>query len=138
VAILMGDRPELLDVYYGTLWAGPTVVPLYARLGKDGHRHILEDSGAKVVCHDEKMAGRVADVAVGAGPEHLVSVDASSPVGERPLLLADLQARQPDGPGRPEVSPGDRAGLFSTVAPPAGRRGWSTPTAASSPPSCRS
>jgi fatty-acyl-CoA synthase len=114
VAILMGDRPELLDVYYGTLWAGLTVVPLNARLGKDDHRHILEDSGAKVVCHDEKMAGRVADVAVGAGPEHLVSVDASSPVGERPLLLADLQARQTDGPGQPEVSADDRAGLFYT------------------------
>jgi fatty-acyl-CoA synthase len=114
VAILMSDRPELLDVYYGIVWAGLTVVPLNARLGKEDHRYILEDSGAKVVCFDDKMAARVADVAVGTGPEHLVSVDASSPVGDRPLLLSDLQARQPDGPGQPPVSVDDRVGLFYT------------------------
>jgi len=28
--VLMSDRPELLDIFYGTLWAGLAIVPLNA------------------------------------------------------------------------------------------------------------
>src|SRR5690348_9340035 len=59
VAILMDDRPELLDVYYGALWAGLVVVPLNTRLSAADHQHIVCDSGASVLVHDAAHAERV-------------------------------------------------------------------------------
>jgi fatty-acyl-CoA synthase len=113
VAILMSDRPELLDAYYGILWAGLAVVPLNARLGREDHRFILEDSGARVVVHDASTADRVADVALDAGVDTLISVDEEA-VLDGGHLLSRLTVDQPDGPGRPESSPDDLFGVFYT------------------------
>ncbi len=112
VAILMGDRPELLDVYYGAMWAGLAVVPLNARLGRDDHRYILEDSGARVVAHDASSAERVADVADGI--DQLISVEDEAALAGSGPPLSRLLADQPDGPGMPDTAPDDLLGIFYT------------------------
>jgi fatty-acyl-CoA synthase len=113
VAILMTDRPELLDAYYGALWAGLAVVPLNAKLGADDHIYIVRDSGARVLVHDAEHADRVTEIQAEVDVELLVCVDddAVLPGG---LSLPRLQLEQPDGPGAPAVSPDDLFGIYYT------------------------
>jgi fatty-acyl-CoA synthase len=100
VALLMQDRPEVLEVYWGAMWAGLAIVPLNAKLAAADHAHIVEDSGARVLCHDDHFAQRAADL----------------DVGERLGLdrLAELAAAERSGPGPAEVEPDDLAAIFYT------------------------
>jgi len=113
VAILMADRPEVLDVYYGALWAGLAVVPLNAKLGAADHTHIVRDSGARVVAHDAEHADRVTEVQADAGIEIVLCVDddAVLPGG---LSLPRLRREHDDGPGMPDVAPDDLFGIYYT------------------------
>ena len=113
VAILMGDRPELLDLYYGALWAGLAIVPLNAKASASDHAYIIGDCGARVVVHDASKADRVDGARAEADLEHVFSVD-SDGVLQGGGYLPDLVAKQPDGAGRPDVDPGDRYGIFYT------------------------
>ncbi|HEY2204415.1 MAG TPA: AMP-binding protein [Pseudonocardia sp.] len=113
VAVLMSDRPELLDVYYGALWAGLAIVPLNAKASAADHAYIIGDCGARVVIHDAGKAERVEGARSEADVEHVLCVDAEG-VLERGRLLGDLTSRESDGPGRPEVAPTDRYGIFYT------------------------
>lgn len=113
VAILMTDRPELLDVYYGALWAGLAVVPLNAKLGADDHIFIVSDSGARALVHDAEHGDRVTEIQAALDVELLVCVDddAVVPGGSS---LPRLQLEQPDGPGGPAVAPDDLFGIYYT------------------------
>ena len=103
VAILMQDRPEVLDVYWGAMWAGLAVVPLNAKLSASDHAHIVEDSGARALCHDDAFAERAAglDVLELLGLERLAELSAGQDGG-------------PGGRGSPEVEPDDLAAIFYT------------------------
>lgn len=113
VAILMADRPELLDVYYGASWAGLAVVPLNAKLGTADHIYIVRDSGARVLVHDAEHADRATEIQAELGIDSLVCVDddAVPPDG---VSLSRLQLDYPDGPGMPAVSPDDMFGIYYT------------------------
>jgi fatty-acyl-CoA synthase len=111
VAVLMTDRPELLDVYYGALWAGLAIVPLNAKASASDHAYILSDCGARVVVHDGSKADLVDSARAEA--EHVLSVDEQA-VLSGGAYLPNLVAKQPDGEGRPEVTPDDRYGIFYT------------------------
>lgn len=102
VALLMQDRPELLDVAWGAMWAGLAVVPLDAELPPAALAQVVEDSGARVLCHDEAFADRAAGL---EGPR-LVTLD----------HLTGLAARQDDGPGLPDTHVDDLAALLYTGA----------------------
>jgi long-chain acyl-CoA synthetase len=52
VAVLMRNRPELLEVMYACFKAGVCLVPLNARFTADEVRYHVDDSGAVVVCTD--------------------------------------------------------------------------------------
>jgi len=52
VAVLMRNRPELLEVMYACFKAGVCLVPLNARFTPEEVRYHVEDSGAVVVCTD--------------------------------------------------------------------------------------
>lgn len=114
VAILLEDRPELLDVYYGALWAGLVVVPLNTRLSAADHQYIVCDSGASVLVHDAPHAMRVRQIRGTSGVDAVVSVDEDAvlPGG---YSFARLTARRPDGAGAPEVSPDDLYGIYYTL-----------------------
>ena len=113
VAVLMSDRPELLDVYYGALWAGLAIVPLNAKASASDHAYIIGDCGARAVVHDASKADRVDGARAETDVEHVFSVDRDA-VLDGGGYLPDLMGRQPDGPGRPEVTPEDRYGIFYT------------------------
>lgn len=113
VAILMGDRPELLDAYYGALWAGLVVVPLNAKLGADDHIHIAADSGARALVHDAAHADRVTVVHAAVDVEFLVSVDEDAVLGKG-SSLPRRQLEYSDEPGMPSVGPDDLFGIYYT------------------------
>ncbi|GAA5175810.1 AMP-binding protein [Pseudonocardia eucalypti] len=113
VAILMTDRAELLDVYYGALWAGLSIVPLNAKASASDHAYIIGDSGARVVVHDASKADRVEKARSETDFERAISVDADA-VLEGGAYLPKLLDAESDGRGRPEVSPDDRLGIFYT------------------------
>ncbi|MGC7094818.1 AMP-binding protein [Amycolatopsis lurida] len=114
VAILMNDRPEQLDVYYGALWAGLAVVPLNARLGVADHQYIVCDSGALVLVHDAVHARRVRQIRGTSGVEHMVSVDDDA-VLDGGHSWPRLSCHQPDHPGSPPVFPSDLYGIYYTA-----------------------
>jgi fatty-acyl-CoA synthase len=117
VAILMSDRPELLDAFYGAQWAGLSVVPLNAKMAVEDHAYILGNSGARVVVHDASKADQVAKARSQTESElfveHVLSVDADAVLdgGQELAALAQLQQ---DGAGLPDVTPDDRIGIFYT------------------------
>ncbi|MGQ0479802.1 MAG: AMP-binding protein [Pseudonocardia sp.] len=113
VAILMGDRPELLDVFYGAVWAGLAVVPLNAKASAADHAHVIADSGARVVVHDSAKAERVDAARAEADVEHTLCVDADG-VLDHGQHLARLVGREPAGAGRPDVTSDNRFGIFYT------------------------
>ncbi len=113
VALLMSDRPELLNAYYGALWAGLAVVPLNARAGLEDHSYIVADSGARIVCHDAAHAERVQEIRGDVPAEFYVCVDADG-VLDGGHDLAALLAAQDAGPGRPDVEPDDLFGIYYT------------------------
>ncbi|MFI6027091.1 AMP-binding protein [Amycolatopsis magusensis] len=114
VAILMSDRPELLDVYYGALWAGLAVVPLNSRLGVADHQYIVCDSAAEVLVHDAVHARRVQQIRGTSGVEHVVSVDDDA-VLTGGHSWQRLSCHQPDHPGAPTVFPSDLYGIYYTA-----------------------
>jgi fatty-acyl-CoA synthase len=113
VAVLMTDRPEVLDVHWGAVWAGLAVVPLTAKASASDHAYLIGDCGARVVVHDAGKADRVEGARKETDIEHLFCVDRDG-VFEGGRYLPDLVKAQPDGPGLPEVTPDDRYGIFYT------------------------
>jgi fatty-acyl-CoA synthase len=111
VGILMTDRPELLDVYYGAMWAGLAVVPLGAKLSAEDQDYILRDSGARVLVTDRALAERAETVRDAVEIVASVHEDAV-PSGGRGF--GKLTGAESDGPGMPEVSPDDLLGIYYT------------------------
>jgi len=78
------------------------------RLGPRVHHRRLRRPG---VVHDASKADRVAGARAETDVEHVFSVDADA-VLDGGGYLPHLVGVQPDGPGRPEVTPDDRYGIF--------------------------
>ncbi len=114
VALLMPDRPEVLFVYYGALWAGLGVVPINSRLGAEDQQYILADSGAKVVVHDKAYAERLASILPElAEPPKPLSVDDSA-VLEGGASFATMCANESGDRGMLAVAPDDLFGIYYT------------------------
>ncbi|GAA0389337.1 AMP-binding protein [Streptomyces luteireticuli] len=113
VVLLMGDRPELLDVHYGILWAGLAIVPMNAKAGAADLAFVVNDCGARAVVHEAASADRVHVARAGTSLEFALCVDAEG-VLDGGAHLGRLAAKQPDSPGLPEVHPGDRYGILYT------------------------
>lgn len=61
VAVALKNRPEFLEVFFGTLRIGAIFVPLNFRLAPDQLRYMLEDSGSRVVVLQDAVAAMVDD-----------------------------------------------------------------------------
>src|SRR5918995_4170149 len=57
IAILCGNRLELLETVLGCAWSGAIAVPLNTALRAAGLRHALADSGARVIVVEPELAG---------------------------------------------------------------------------------
>ena len=101
VAFVMTDSPDLLNMMWGALWAGLTIVPLNARLGLDDHVYMVEDSGAKALAFNQGTAERGAEILERVSVEYAISTDPGS-VPEGGHLLSELAADEDRGPGYPE------------------------------------
>ncbi|MFJ7078985.1 AMP-binding protein [Streptomyces sp. NPDC098781] len=114
LAIIMKDRPELLAIQYGALWAGLVVVPLNTRQGAEDNAYAAENAGARALCHDAAHAA-VAEEMRGRGTvEHFIGVDAQA-VLDAGLDFAALNAAEDDGAaGLPEVAPDDLMAIYYT------------------------
>ncbi|MGG5260440.1 AMP-binding protein [Phycicoccus avicenniae] len=99
VAIVMGNRPEYLEVQFAAWHAGLVAVPVNARLHREEVAYVLEHSGTAVVVVDEEHAEVVAPLVERLdGLRRMVVVPGGDWVE---LLYADpipLQERASDDP----------------------------------------
>lgn len=92
VAVLLGNVPAFVEVYFGALRAGATVVPLTLGLAADEVAHALTDSGARVLVVAAVAADELVDVAVELEVTVLVAGADEAPPGAtrwRDLLASD-------------------------------------------------
>jgi long-chain acyl-CoA synthetase len=87
VLVLLPNCPEVLQAYGGILKAGAVIVPVVFLLGPAEVRHILEDSGAKVVVTAPEFVDKLGGW---TGPVVLVGA------GERGPSWAEVIAAEPD------------------------------------------
>jgi fatty-acyl-CoA synthase len=103
VAIISGDRLEVITVYYGAMWAGLTAVPLNPRLSLDDHAYILENTAARAVLYDSSTMDRILELRERLDIAWPIAADRAALVAGAELL-ADLAARAADDFGAPEAS----------------------------------
>ncbi|WP_432855971.1 ATP-dependent acyl-CoA ligase [Amycolatopsis sp. CA-161197] len=93
VALLCGNRLELLEIVLGCAWLGAIAVPLNTALRGAGLRHTLADSGARVLVAEPHLVTALehldvpetlAQVWVLDGPDHPALADAVPPVDAAP------------------------------------------------------
>lgn len=102
VAFALADSSTLIEVMYGALWAGLTIVPLNTRLALDDHVHMATDADVRALVFDAANAGRGHDLVTATGVELAIATDAEA-VPERGQLLSRLVADEPTGAGAPPV-----------------------------------
>ncbi|TQM44309.1 ATP-dependent acyl-CoA ligase [Pseudonocardia cypriaca] len=98
IALLCGNRLELLEILLGCAWLGAIAVPLNNALRGAGLRHALTDSGARVVVVEPDLLGVLDEVGV--------------PV-ERWVVGETFPAPGPVLPARP-VTPGETLAILYT------------------------
>jgi fatty-acyl-CoA synthase len=104
VAFVMSDSLDLVNIMYGALWAGLTIVPLNARLQLDDHVYMAKDAGARALAFNAYTAERGHGILERADIEFAIATE-SADVPSRGTLLSDVMAGQDGGPGAPEVDP---------------------------------
>jgi len=104
VAFVMTDSADLVNMMWGALWAGLTIVPLNAKLSPEDHIYMVNDSGARALAFNGPLAGRGHEILGGDGVNVEFAIaterDDVPAVGH---LLAELTAAQQGGPGAPEI-----------------------------------
>ncbi|MGW4488718.1 ATP-dependent acyl-CoA ligase [Amycolatopsis sp. NPDC004368] len=93
VALLCGNRLELLEIFLGCAWLGAIAVPLNTAVRGAGLRHALADSAASVLVAEAHLVTALDDIDVPEtlaqvwvldGPDHPVLADAVAPVDAAP------------------------------------------------------
>ncbi|MGW6908564.1 SDR family NAD(P)-dependent oxidoreductase [Streptomyces sp. NPDC054940] len=109
VAILLGNRVEMVESYLGVNRAGCVGVPVSPHSSDAELRHMLTDSHAQAVITDAAHVDQVRAV-LPAGPRHLVVV------GDCPDTLSyeDLATREPAVPARDDLGLDEPAFLLYT------------------------
>lgn len=79
VALVMGNIPELVVAYFGTLRAGLVAVPVNTGYTADELHHLLADSGARAVLCGRGLAETALTAADGTPVDHVVVADVSDP-----------------------------------------------------------
>ncbi len=102
VAFVMADSPDLLEVMYGALWAGLTIVPLNARLALGDHVYMVGDSRVRALVFDAANAERGHEIVDQCDVEFAIATDdAAVPAGGH--LLSRLKSGEGGGGGAPVV-----------------------------------
>ncbi|PHM44636.1 acyl-CoA synthetase [Xenorhabdus mauleonii] len=94
IALLLPNSPELLNIYFGALWAGLVVVPLFPKGSFIDHSFIIQDSAARAVIYDGYLHNFDAEFALNVND------------------FIQLANKQPSEARIPDVSPMDLYGIF--------------------------
>ena len=93
VALLLDNRGEFAEAFFGILRIGAIAVPLNTRDQKPELEYLIGHAGAKVLIHESHLAERVPDAAAIPAVRHKICVGACVP-GSEPFA-ALLDARRP-------------------------------------------
>jgi fatty-acyl-CoA synthase len=104
VAFLLADSPALLEVMYGALWAGLSIVPLNTRLGIDDHLYVLHDADVRALVFDAANAER-GHALLAQTDISVVLATTDDAVPRAGSLLSRLVDTESNAPGAPEVNP---------------------------------
>jgi 4-hydroxybenzoate-CoA ligase len=91
VLLVLDDSRAFVTVFWGTVKAGAVAVPVHPVLTADEYEFLLNDSGAKVVVIEERVAPRV--LAIRDRCPSLRAIVVSGPGGVGRLALDDLLGR---------------------------------------------
>lgn len=109
VALLVGNGPYSASTDFGLVLAGQVRVPLNPRLSLEEHVHMLEQSRASVLVHDETLAGRAAELVERLPALRCFGHGVTSVTGE-----ADVLAHQDESDRYIDVRPDDAVLLLFT------------------------
>lgn len=109
VALLVGNGPHSASLDFGLVLTGQVRVPLNARLSLEEHVHMLQQSRAGVLVHDEALAGRAAELVERVPGLRCFGHGVTSVSGE-----ADVLAHQDANDRQVHVTPGDPVLLLFT------------------------
>ncbi len=104
LAFVMSDSVDLVNMMFGALWAGITIVPLNAKLSLEDHVYMVEDAGARGLAFNAPMADRAREILERTEIDLKIATEADD-VPEGGLLLSELVAAEAGGPGAPDVDP---------------------------------
>jgi long-chain acyl-CoA synthetase len=137
VGMIVGNRVEFLEIFFGTMRAGAIPVAINTRLARDTLKFILEDAGCRAVFVEPAVHADAIAVADAAPIAHRIALDALSIGATRrwleyatardesprldtpPALPADAQAFQPytsGSTGLPKGAIMTHAGMLWYVA----------------------
>src|SRR5262245_40015670 len=133
VGMIVGNRTEFLEIFFGAMRAGGIPVPINTRLARDTFKFILEDAECRIVfveprVHADALAVAQAvpvscRIALEDAPsgwlDYATERDASPRLAEPPALPPDAQAFQPYTSGSTGVPKGaimTHAGMLWYVA----------------------
>ncbi|MBV8187791.1 MAG: AMP-binding protein, partial [Alphaproteobacteria bacterium] len=83
VALICENRPEFIEVFLGAAWLGAVLVPINTASRGGQLRHILQNSGARLLVIEEALKGSLDHVGLDSLPlEKTWTVEALPPLGE--------------------------------------------------------
>ena len=126
VGMIVGNRVEFLEIFFGAMRAGAIPVAINTRLARDTLRFILEDAECRVAFYEPGVHPDAHAVVQAAPLSHRISLesyaeqrDRSPRLGEPPELPPDAQAFQPytsGSTGLPKGAIMTHAGMLWYVA----------------------
>jgi carnitine-CoA ligase len=116
VAILCGNRPELLRLILGCAWAGAVSVPLNAAVRGFPLQHMLSNSGATILAVEAELLPALDTIDLKALPLTRIWIIGEPPVADLATVNSPVSIETMPGPGgdAPAAAPGP-GGLFTIL-----------------------
>jgi fatty-acyl-CoA synthase len=114
VAYLGENSPEFLAALFGCARLGAVFVPVNTRLAPPEVRHVLTDSGARVLIHDPEFAGRLAPLAAASAVAHVIQTGEQASDGAPGLARLLLDSHDDEAGADVAVTADDPAAIIYT------------------------
>lgn len=103
LAFVMSDSLDLVNIMYGALWAGLTIVPLNPRLSLEDHVYMVGDAEVRALAFNGPKSDRAHAILEHVDVEFAIATEAED-VPPRGVLLGQLASSCDGGSGAPEVN----------------------------------
>lgn len=94
VALLCGNRVELVETVLGCAWLGAVAVPLNTALRGAGLRHTLVDSGARLLVVEAGLLAALTDIELPATLRELRVLDDGTAAGDYPSGIGSVPVEE--------------------------------------------